>query len=170
MDKMAKRKRTPVTTSQQEQFLQDFNDHLDNESFLGHSFEDEDDSYVDFVISSDESGVNDDSVEVDTPAMDLDDNSAEENIAETAEALTDNTQRKQKFSNIDDVLNLDNYNLLRPQKHAKYHYSDKKGTFVIDWETTRVENPRHSGRLPTCNIIRKKPGPKRTTSSFKSLD
>ena len=111
---------------------------MDNESFPGHSFEDEDNSYVDFVISSDESGVNDDSVEVDTPAMDLDDNnSAEENIAETAEALTDNTQRKQKFSNIDDVLNLDNCNLLPPQKHAKYHYSDKKGTFVIDWETTR---------------------------------
>ena len=90
---------------------------MDDESFLGHSFEGEDDSDADFVINSDESDVKDDGAETDTPAIDLDDNnSAEENITETAGALTDKTQRKQKFSNTDDVfLNLDNYNPLPPQ-------------------------------------------------------
>ena len=48
---MPKRKRTPPTTSQQEQLLQDFYDNLDNEN------EGEDNYDEDFVINSDESDV-----------------------------------------------------------------------------------------------------------------
>lgn len=56
---MSQRKKTSVTTTQQEQH-----------SFLGHSFEGENDSDADFVISWDEFDVNTDCIEVDTPAMD----------------------------------------------------------------------------------------------------
>ena len=91
---MPTRKTNPVTTAHHKQLLRDFYDHLYDESFLGHLFKGEDDNDAGFVINSDESDENNDCVEVDNPAMDLDDNnSAEENSAET---LSDNTQRKQK--------------------------------------------------------------------------
>lgn len=151
---MSKRKRSHLTINEQEKLLEDFYTQLDDDGFLGHTFEDEND---DFELDSRESDSSES--EPDDPVMDLDDN---DNSA--TDVAVDNTPRKQKFSNMDEVLNLDNYTPLPQQEHARYRYSDKKGSFVVDWETTKTDNPRHSGRLPARSIITKKPGPTRHTS------
>ena len=67
--------------------------------------------------------------------------------------------RKQKFKNLDDVLDLNNYNVLPPQKLITFHYSDAKGQFVMDWTTAKQGTSLR--RAPNQNVIKHKPGPRR---------
>ena len=41
--------------------------------------------------------------------------------------------QKQKFENLDDVLNLKNYDKLEQTEAETCKYSDAKGTFITDW-------------------------------------
>ena len=119
--KMTSKRKAYVSADQQQRILQQFYDDLDNDSFLGHSFEGENDANSFSDDDSDESPVENDSPgESDGPIkieneidMGLDENAP-------VDDSVDNTPRKQKFSNLDDVLNLDNYDQLPQQEYALY--------------------------------------------------
>ena len=53
--------------------------------------------------------------------------------------------RKGTFFNLDDVLNVENYNILPEQESSQFHYTDSKGPFAMNWHTTKEYQ---SGRAP----------------------
>ena len=67
--------------------------------------------------------------------------------------------RKQNFKNLDDVFDLNNYDILPPQEPITFHYSDAKGQFVMD--STTIKQVTSVGRAPNQNVIKHKPGPRR---------
>ena len=153
-----KKKSKFVNKSDQERLLQKFCDNLDNEEsdYLDNVFENEDD--VDFAGEK-ISGINTDpDDEID---MELDDNTPN-----VAAAIDDPTPaRKQIFSNLEKVLNLDNYDPLPVQEYSKFEYSNFSNSFQLEWETVRENNQRSSGRLPKRNILQSKPGPRNAARS-----
>ena len=74
--------------------------------------------------------------------------------------IVDNPPRKKKFSNLDDVLNLDNYDQLPQQEYALFQYQNTSKTFTMQWETQKHQQPRQYGRLPVRNILQNTPGPR----------
>ena len=67
--------------------------------------------------------------------------------------------RKQGFANLDEVMNYENFNLILPQEHANFWYSSKNKSYVVEWEATREENVRQSGRPPAQNLLPIRAGP-----------
>ena len=157
-----KKKSKFVNKSDQERLLQKFYDNLDNKKsdYLGNVFENED--YVDFAgenISGSDSDPDDD---ID---MEFDDNTPS-----VAAAIDDPTPaRKQIFSDLEKVLNLDNYDPLPVQEYSKFECSNSSKSFQVEWETVRENNQRSSGRLPKRNILQNKQGPRNAARSVADL-
>ena len=124
---MTLKRKVYVSADQQQRILQQFYDDLDNDSFLGHSFEGENDANYFSDDDSDESPVENDGngpgesdrpIEIENEIdMGLDENAPVDDIV-------DNPPRKEKFSNLDDVLNLDNYDQLPQQEYALFQYQN----------------------------------------------
>ena len=60
-----------------------------------------------------------------------------ENDSDVREIHAPELPRKQKFVNIDEITALDNFDTLPPQEQNFFHYSDAKGTFVLNWHTDK---------------------------------
>ena len=117
-----KKKSKFLNKSDQERFLQKFYDNLDNEEsdYRGNVFENEDN--VDFAGENISGSDSDPDDEID---MELDDNTPR-----VAAAIDDPTPAcKQIFSDLEKVLNLDNYDLLSAQEYSKFEYSDFRKNF-----------------------------------------
>ena len=147
-----------VNKSDQERLLQKFCGNFDNEEsyYLGNVFENEDDvNFVDENISGSDSDPDD---EID---MELDDNTPS-----VAAAIDDHTPaRKQIFSDLEKVLNLDNYDPVPVQEYSKFEYSNSSKCFQVEWKTVRENNQRNSSKLPKRNILQNKPGPRNAACS-----
>ena len=129
----------------QQQLLEDFYNDLDGETCLGHEFgaEGQGESNISWSLSDTYVDVSDKNTDCTSEPVD------EEDVV----------PRKQKFKNLDDVLDLNNYDILPPQKPNIFHYFDAKDQFVIDWTTTKQGT--FVGRAPNQNVIKHKPGPRR---------
>ena len=66
----------------------------------------------------------------------------------------------QIFSDLDKVLNLDNYDPLAVQEYSKFEYSNSSKSFQVEWEKVQENNQRNSGRVPKRNILQNKLGPR----------
>ena len=81
--------------------------------------------------------------------------------------------RKQKFANLDEVTNLNNYEALPPQNDETFEYSNAKKTFVMTWGTINEFNPRNAGRMPKRNVMQSRTGPspvaRRVTNPLESF-
>ena len=82
-----------------------------------------------------------------------------DNSPNVAIAIDDPTPaRKQIFSDLERVLNLDSYEPLLSQEYSKFEYSNDSKSFQVEWKTVRENNRRRSGKLPKRNILQNKPG------------
>ena len=136
----SKKKSKFVNKSDQERLLQKFYDNLENEEsdYLGNVFENEDD--VDFAGENISGSDSDPDNETD---MELD-----YNTLSVAAAIEDPTPAlKQIFSDLEKVLNLDNYDPRPVQEYSKFEYSNSSKSSQVDWETVRENNQCNSGRL-----------------------
>ena len=133
--------------------MQKFYDNLDNEEsdYLGNVFENEDDVDIAGENISGSGSDPDDEIH-----MELD-----YSTPSVAAAIDDLTPaRKQIFSNLEKVLNLDNYHPQSVEEYYKFEYSNSSKSFQVEWETVGENNQRNSGRLPKRNILQNKPGPR----------
>ena len=168
--KMTSKRKAYVSADQQQRILQQFYDDLDNDSFLGHSFEGENDANSCSDDDSDESPVeNDGPSESDGPIKI--ENKIDMGLNENApvDDIVDNPPRKQTFSNLDDVLNLDNYDQLPQQEYDLFQYQNTSKIFTMQWETQKHQRPRQYGRLPVRNILQNTPGPRNATKNVSNL-
>ena len=124
---------------------------MNDDTFLGNSFEDEDNHSVIAIAPKLSSSSDDDDV---IDEFELDD---ADNVVE--EPHVPSLPRKQGFANLDEVMNYENFNLILPQEHANFWYSSKNKSYVVEWEATREENVRQSGRPPAQNLLLKRAGP-----------
>ena len=77
-----------------------------------------------------------------------------DNTPSIAAAIDDPTPaRKQIFSDLEKVLNLDNYDPLPVQECSKFDYSISSNSFQVEWEAVRENNQRNSGRVLKRNIF-----------------
>ena len=103
---------------------------MDNEEsdYLGNVFENENDVDLAGENISDSNSDPDDEID-----MGLDDNTPN-----VAAAVDDPTPvRKQIFSDLENVLNLDNYDPLPAQEYSKFEYSNASKSFQVEWENSR---------------------------------
>ena len=134
-----------TSLAEHQQLLEDFYNNLDDETFHGHEFGGEGEDERNISCSSSDTGVDVSDKDTDCTSQSVDED--------------DLVPRKQKFKNLDDVLDLNYYNVLPPQKLITFHYSEAKGQFVMDWTTTKEDTS--VGRAPNQNVIKHKPGPGR---------
>ena len=140
-----KKQKLYTSLAEQQQLLEDFyNDH-DDDTFLCHESCEE---------GLDESNISCSSSDTDVDVSDKDNDYTSQPV--NAEDLV---SRKQKFKNLDDVLDLNNYDILPSQEPITFHYSDAKGQFVMDLSTTKQGTS--VGRAPNKNVKKHKPGPRR---------
>ena len=118
-------------------------ENLEEDTFFGHSFIDEDDA-EEHETSSPDSNIEE---IVDVEPID------EVEFDDEVEAVP----RKQKFFNLDDVLNLENYDILPEQESSQFHYTNSKGQFTMTWHASKQYQ---SGRAPSRNVLRYQPGPR----------
>ena len=144
---MPQKKKQKLYTSlaEEQQLLEDFQNDLDDETFLGQEFGDEGEDESNISCSSSDTDVDVSDKDTDCTSQPVD----EENLV----------PRKQKFKNLDDVLDLNNYDILPPQEPIIFNYADVKGQFVMDWTTTKQGTS--VGRAPNQNVVKHKPGPQR---------
>ena len=85
---------------------------MNDDTFLGNSFEDEDNHSVIAIAPKLSSSSDDDDV---IDEFELDD---ADNVVE--EPHVPSLPRKQGFANLDEVMNYENFNLILPQEHANF--------------------------------------------------
>ena len=66
--------------------------------------------------------------------------------------------RKQNFSNLENIIDVDNFDPLPEQEYTEFEYSNASKSFRVQWETVRRNNKQNSGRLPQRNVLQNKPG------------
>lgn len=150
-------KRKFVSTRDQERLVQEFYDGLDEdeEYFLGNQFAGEGDVDNDFDSSNNTENNSDNEIVHDS-------NELVENIFEVDEQIRDEEEevelpRKQKFKNLDEVLDESNYADAPVQPNLTFEYSDARKTVNITWNTVRDANLHRRGAE---NIMNKQPGPR----------
>ena len=152
-----KKQKLHTSLAEQQQLLEDFYNDLDDEAFLGHEFGGE---------GEDESNISCSSSDIDVDISDKDTDCTLQPVDEK-----DLLSMKQKCKNLDNVLDLNNYDILPPQEPITFHYSDAKGQFVMD--STTIKQVTSVGRAPNQNVIKHKPGPRRqakqVTDSFEAF-
>ena len=72
------------------------------------------------------------------------------------EELENEVQHRQKFRNLDEVVDEDNYVDPESQPDLANKYSDAKNTVNITWQTVTERNFK---KITVANILRRKPGP-----------
>ena len=125
---------------------------MNDDTFLGNSFEDEDNHSVIAIAPKLSSSSDDDDNVIDEFELDDADNAV-------GEPHVPSLPRKQGFANLDEVTNYENFNPILPDEHANFWYSSKNKSYVVEWETTPEENVRQSGRPPAHNVLPKRAGP-----------
>lgn len=153
-----KKKTKFLNESEQERLLQKFYDDLDNEEsdYLGNVFENDNDVDLAGENISDSDSDPDDEIDIG-----LDDNTP--NVAAVVDDPT--PVCKQMSSDLEKVLNLDNYDRLSAQEYSKFEYSNASKSFQVEWETIRENNRHNSGRLPERKVLQNKPGPRNAARS-----
>ena len=137
-----KKQKLYTSPAEQQQLLEDFYNDLDDETFLGHEFGGK---------GKDESNISCSSSDTDVDVSDKDTDCTSQPVDEE-----DLVPRKQKFKNLDDVLDLNNYDILLPREPITFHYSDAKGQLAMDWTTTKKGSS--VGRDSNQNVINTKTG------------
>ena len=79
------------------------------------------------------------------------------NDANISDPMPAELLKKQKFKNLDKVLDEDNYVNLPAQRKCIFKHEDAKNTMKINWETIRSEQSLQLNK--TVNILKHKPGP-----------
>ena len=117
---------------------------------------------------------NDDEVK-DCELMSSDDVSNDDNTEETGDLESNSdaceihapeVPTKRKSINIDEIAALDNFDNLPPREQNVFHYSDAKGTFVMNWYTDKKSLVR---RAPACNVSTVRPAPRDDAKNFSNL-
>ena len=129
-------------------------------------FNDNDDVGDDFMFSSasddSDNGEKSNATVVDSPEPE-----DEEEMEEHDDHLEDPVEvpRRQKFKNLDAVLNEDNCAALPPQENRKFLYSDAKKTVNIIWNTVSDINVHRRGAENICKNV---PGPRGAAKDAKT--
>ena len=135
-------KRNCTSIHEQEELLQQFYEDFDkDEVFLDCKFIDNDNGDNDFMFSS--AGDDSDNGEIsNVTVVDALEPEDEEEMEEHDKLLEHPIElsRKEKFKNLDAILNEDNYAALPPQGNCKFLYSKAKKTVNITWNTISDQN------------------------------
>lgn len=108
----------------QEKLLEDFYNHLKDDTLLWNEFlSDNDDDVSDCELMSADGGSNDDNREEIGGLV---------NDGDVPEVHASEVSRKEKFVNNDEIMVLDNFDNLLPQEQNVFHYSDAKATFITN--------------------------------------
>ena len=137
---MLPKKKNYHSIADSENLLQEFYENLEDDTFLGHSF------IGKMMLRNMKPRLFDSNIEQVVVVEPID----EVEFFDEVKAVP----RKQKFFNLDDVLNLENYDILPEQELSQFHCTDSKGQFTMIWNT---KSQYQSGRALSRNILR--PGP-----------
>ena len=113
-----------MTSSDQEKLLEDFFDQLDDEAFLGNSFEDKDNLPV--VVIAPKLSYDDDDDDDVIDELEVDDAN---NVVK--EPHVSSLPWKQGFANLDEVTNYENFDPIPLQEHVTFWYSNKNKSYVV---------------------------------------
>ena len=141
-----------------EKLLEEFYENLENETFLGNAFtgEKEDLGEPDSSLDEDndeESIANEEEIETNLQEADFE---TPETIAVDKEEVQKNLPRKQKFKNLDEVVNEKNYDELPQQKLFQKTMETKDKKFRIKYTTNKPVNQLN--KTPSQNILKHAPG------------
>ena len=156
--RMASRpKRRFVTQFEREILLQQFYGNIEEieEQFLGHAFVGDEGSDSELVQSSDSEVQADDNNKERSDIADDTENFDDDNIVIGEQ---EELPRKQKFKNLEEVLDESNYVDLTAQPDLSFSYTDARKTMTINWNT----NPENGNIRPRGkeNIFKNVPGPR----------
>ena len=149
-----------------EKLLEEFYENLENETFLGNAFtgEKEDLGEPDSSLDEDndeESIANEEEIETNLQA----DFETPETMDVDKEEVQKNPPRKQKFKNLDEVVNEKNYDELPQQKLFQKTMETKDKKFRIKYTTNKPVNQLN--KTPSQNILKHALGPR--LNSFKGI-
>ena len=151
-------KRKYTSTCEQEELMRQYYEGFDKdeEIFLGRRFIDSDDGNNDLVFRS-ASDDSDNGEISNVTVVDAPESGDEEEMEEHDELIEDPIElpKKQKFKNLDTVLNEDNYAAFPPEENRKFLYSNAKKTVIITWNTVSDQNVHQRGAE---NIFKNVPG------------
>ena len=149
-----------------EKLLEEFYENLENETFLGNAFtgEKEDLGEPDSSLDEDndeESIANEEEIETNLQA----DFETPETMDVDKEEVQKNPPRKQKFKNLDEVVNEKNYDELPQQKKFQTTVETKDKKFRIKYTTNKPVNQLN--KTPSQNILKHALGPR--LNSFRGI-
>ena len=149
-----------------EKLLEEFYENLENETFLGNAFtgEKEDLGEPDSSLDEDndeESIANEEEIETNLQA----DFETPETMDVDKEEVQKNPPRKQKFKNLDEVVNEKNYDELPQQKKFQATVETKDKKFRIKYTTNKPVNQLN--KTPSQNILKHALGPR--LNSFRGI-
>ena len=149
-----------------EKLLEEFYENLENETFLGNAFtgEKEDLGEPDSSLDEDndeESIANEEEIETNLQA----DFETPETMDVDKEEVQKNPPRKQKFKNLDEVVNEKNYDELPQQKKFQTTVETKDKKFRIKYTTNKPVNQLNE--TPSQNILKHALGPR--LNSFRGI-
>ena len=150
-------KRKFVTSRERKIFLQQLYDNVEEneEQLLGHTSVGDEDRDSEFVQSSNSEVQTDDNDEERSDIVDDTENFDRDN---SAIGEQEDLPRKQKFKNLDEVLDESNYVDLPVQPDHSFSCTDARKTMTINWNTNREnENLQLRGAE---NILKNLPGPR----------
>ena len=150
-----------------EKLLEEFYENLENETFLGNAFtgEKEDLGEPDSSLDEDndeESIANEEEIETNLQEADFE---TPEAIDVDKEEVQKNLPRKQKFKNLDEVVNEKNYDELPQQKLFQKTMETKDKKFRIKYTTNKPVNQLN--KTPSQNILKHALGPR--LNSFRGI-
>ena len=150
-----------------EKLLEEFYENLENETFLGNAFtgEKEDLGEPDSSLDEDndeESIANEEEIETNLQEADFE---TPETIDADKEEVQKNLPRKQKFKNLDEVVNEKNYDELPQQKLSQKTMETKDKKFRIKYTTNKPVNQLN--KTPSQNILKHALGPR--LNSFRGI-
>ena len=149
-----------------EKLLEEFYENLENDTFLGNAFtgEKEDLGEPDSSLDEDndeESIANEEEIETNLQA----DFETPETMDVDKEEVQKNPPRKQKFKNLDEVVNEKNYDELPQQKKFQTTVETKDKKFRIKYTTNKPVNQLN--KTPSQNILKHALGPR--LNSFRGI-
>ena len=161
----AKKRRT--TRAEQEKLLEEVYENLGSETFLGHAFigegkdlgepdsSSDEDNDEESIANEEEIKTNLQEADFETPeAMNVDEEEVEKSLP-----------RKQKFKNLDEVVNEKNYDELPQQKKFQTTVETKDKKFRIKYTTNKPVNQLN--KTPSQNILKHALGPR--LNSFRGI-
>ena len=153
---MSAAKKWQTTRAEQEKLLEEFYENLGNETFLGHAFIGEGEDLGKPDSSSDEDNkeesiANEEEIETNLQEADFE---TPETIDVDEEEVEESLPWKQKFKNLDEVVNEKNYDELPQQKNFQASVETKDKKFCIKYTTNKLN------KTPSQNILKHAPGPR----------